>query len=77
MLNLIIAMNEVALGPSNIDALASEFYGEVLTFAGDTYPAEITVEFKTFEHPVGKVMVDAKECFDAFKEALDCFRIKI
>ena len=64
--SLTVKMSEIALDPSLLANLASEYYGEVVAFAGPSEDDEITIEFK--DESTAPLMIKG------LIAALDCFR---
>lgn len=65
-LSLSIKMSILAITPSVLDGLASEYYGSVLSFAGEDGGDTLVVEFAG---------VSAEAHLNSFSAALDSYRL--
>lgn len=74
-LTLSVKMSAVAISPSYLEDLASEYYGRVLHLAGGGESEETVIEFADSTHEVLKVPIVASVNLAQFKSALDSFLI--
>jgi hypothetical protein len=74
-IDLSVIMKEITLSPSNLDNLASEFYGFVAPYNKDEPTDIISVIFNDIIDKENGTKIKASDCLEQFTSALDSFRV--